>query len=72
MPFLTVGGDPSEPGVDEAMVQRALNDGQIDTLVNNASALIRLRLIDCTEEDAKGGAGTSGTHCAAASWCCRT
>jgi NAD(P)-dependent dehydrogenase (short-subunit alcohol dehydrogenase family) len=51
MPFLAVGGDLSEPGVAEAMVERALGDyGQIDTLVNNAAALIRLRLIDFTEE----------------------
>jgi hypothetical protein len=44
MPFLTVGGDLSEPGVADGMVQRALGAyGQIDTLVNNAAALIRLR-----------------------------
>src|SRR5438105_11204805 len=51
MPFLAVGGDLSEPGVAERTVERALNAyGQIDTLVNNAAALIRLRLIDFTEE----------------------
>lgn len=51
MPFLAVGGDLSEPGVAEAMVDRVLGDyGQIDTLVNNAAALIRLRLIDFTED----------------------
>jgi 3-oxoacyl-[acyl-carrier protein] reductase len=44
MPFLTVGGDLSEPGVADHMVERALDTyGQIDTLVNNAAALIRLR-----------------------------
>src|SRR5438132_12391531 len=51
MPFVAVGGDLSEPGVAERMVERALDAyGQIDTLVNNAAALIRLRLIDFTEE----------------------
>jgi NAD(P)-dependent dehydrogenase (short-subunit alcohol dehydrogenase family) len=51
MPFLEVGGDLSEPGVAEAMVGRALGAyGQIDTLVNNAAALIRLRLVDFTED----------------------
>src|SRR5215469_2463510 len=40
MPFLTFGGDLSERGVAEAMVQHALDSyGQIDTLVNNAAAL---------------------------------
>src|SRR6266478_8161458 len=51
MPFLAVGGDLSEPGVADAMARRALDEfGQIDTLVNNAAALIRLRLIDFTED----------------------
>src|SRR6266851_2131956 len=51
MPFLAVEGDLSEPGVADHMVARALDAyGQIDTLVNNAAALIRLRLIDFTEE----------------------
>src|SRR5229473_1387385 len=50
-PFLAVGGDLSEPGVADSMVERALATyGQIDTLVNNAAALIRLRLVDFTEE----------------------
>ncbi len=50
-PFLAVGGDLSEPGIADGMVERALGAyGQIDTLVNNAAALIRLRLIDFTEE----------------------
>jgi 2,3-dihydroxy-2,3-dihydro-p-cumate dehydrogenase len=51
MPFLAVAGDLSEPGVADDMVSRALDAyGQIDTLVNNAAALIRLRLVDFTEE----------------------
>ncbi len=50
-PFLAVGGDLSEPGVADGMVERALATyGQIDTLVNNAAALIRLKLVDFTEE----------------------
>jgi NAD(P)-dependent dehydrogenase (short-subunit alcohol dehydrogenase family) len=44
-------GDLSEPGVAEAMVRRTLDEfGRVDTLVNNAAALIRLRLVDFTEE----------------------
>ena len=44
-------GDLSEPGVAEAMVRRSLDEfGRVDTLVNNAAALIRLRLVDFTEE----------------------
>lgn len=44
-------GDLSQAGVAEAMVQRALDEfGQIDTLVNNAAALIRMRLEDFSEE----------------------
>jgi NAD(P)-dependent dehydrogenase (short-subunit alcohol dehydrogenase family) len=51
MPFLAVAGDLSDPGVAEHMVERALAAyGQIDTLVNNAAALIRLKLVDFTEE----------------------
>src|SRR6516164_2011042 len=51
MPFLTVAGDLSEPGVADHMVERALGAyGQIDTLVNNAAALIRRKLVDFTEE----------------------
>ena len=51
MPFLAIGGDLSEPGVADHMVEQSLAAyGQIDTLVNNAAALIRLRLIDITEE----------------------
>ena len=44
-------GDLSEPGIAEAMVRRTLDEfGRVDTLVNNAAALIRLRLVDFTEE----------------------
>jgi NAD(P)-dependent dehydrogenase (short-subunit alcohol dehydrogenase family) len=51
MPFLAVGGDLSEPGIAENMVERALATyGRIDTLVNNAAALIRLKLVDFSEE----------------------
>src|SRR5215471_9711383 len=51
MPFLAVGGDLSEPGVAERMVEQSLDAyGQIDTVVNNAAALIRLKLVDFTEE----------------------
>jgi NAD(P)-dependent dehydrogenase (short-subunit alcohol dehydrogenase family) len=51
MSLLAVGGDLSEPGVADAMARRALDEfGQIDTLVNNAAALIRLRLIDFPED----------------------
>src|SRR6266404_4674430 len=50
-PFLAIGGDLSEPGVADGMVERTLAAyGQIDTLVNNAAALIRLRLVDFTED----------------------
>ena len=51
MAFLAIGGDLSEKGVADRMVEQALGAyGQIDTLVNNAAALIRLRLVDFTEE----------------------
>jgi NAD(P)-dependent dehydrogenase (short-subunit alcohol dehydrogenase family) len=51
MPFLAVAGDLSEPGVADNVVDRALGAyGQIDTLVNNAAALIRSKLVDFTEE----------------------
>jgi NAD(P)-dependent dehydrogenase (short-subunit alcohol dehydrogenase family) len=51
VPFLAVGGDLSEKGVADHMVEQALAAyGRIDTLVNNAAALIRLRLVDFTEE----------------------
>ena len=48
VPFV---GDLSEPGVADAVVRHALDEfGHIDTLVNNAAALIRLKLVDFTEE----------------------
>src|ERR1700739_2266788 len=51
MPFLAVGGDLSEKGVADHVVEQSLDAyGQIDTLVNTAAALIRLRLVDFTEE----------------------
>jgi NAD(P)-dependent dehydrogenase (short-subunit alcohol dehydrogenase family) len=51
MPFLAFTGDLSEAGVADQMVERALAAyGRIDTLVNNAAALIRLKLVDFTEE----------------------
>lgn len=49
--FLAITGDLSLPGVAEQMVERALQEfGQIDTLVNNAAALIRMRLEDFSED----------------------
>lgn len=51
MPFLGLGGDLSRPGVADALVQQTLDKfGRIDTLVNNAAALIRMRLVDFDEE----------------------
>src|SRR5258708_14063300 len=48
-PFLAVGGDLSQPGVADGMVQRAPAPyGQIYTLVNNAPPPIRLPLVDFT------------------------
>src|SRR5262249_6629418 len=48
---LPYAGDLSEAGVADEMVRRALGEfGRIDTLVNNAAALIRLKLVDFTEE----------------------
>lgn len=50
-PFLSVHGDLSRPGVADTMVNAALDRfGRIDTLVNNAAALVRMRLVDFTEE----------------------
>lgn len=50
-PFLAFPGDLSRPGVAEALVAETVRAfGQVDTLVNNAAALIRLRLVDFTEE----------------------
>jgi NAD(P)-dependent dehydrogenase (short-subunit alcohol dehydrogenase family) len=49
--ILPVAGDLSEAGAADAVVRRALDEfGRLDTLVNNAAALIRLRLVDFTEE----------------------
>ena len=49
--ILPLTGDLGEAGVADAVVRRGLDEfGRIDTLVNNAAALIRLRLVDFTEE----------------------
>lgn len=49
--FLWSSGDLSLPGIADATVKRALDRfGRVDTLVNNAAALIRMRLVDFTEE----------------------
>jgi len=49
--FVTFTGDLSEPDVAESMMGLALQEfGTVDTLVNNAAALIRKRLIDFDEE----------------------
>lgn len=49
--FLALSGDLSLPGVADEMVRRTLDEfGRIDTLVNNAAALIRLKLVDFSEE----------------------
>ena len=49
--ILPLAGDLSEAAVADSIVRRALDEfGRIDTLVNNAAALIRLRLVDFTEE----------------------
>ena len=51
MPFLAAGGDLSVPGVTDALVARTIERfGQVDTLVNNAAALIRMPLGDFSEE----------------------
>lgn len=48
LPFV---GDLSQAGVAENMVQRAIDEfGRVDALINNAAALIRMRLTDFTEE----------------------
>lgn len=50
-PFLAVAGDLSSEGVADDMVAHTVGEfGRIDTLVNNAAALIRLRLVDFTED----------------------
>ena len=49
--ILPLAGDLSEDGVADNIVRCVLDEfGHIDTLVNNAAALIRLRLVDFTEE----------------------
>lgn len=49
--FAWIGGDLSEEGAAEAMVEKAIETfGHIDTLVNNAAALIRMPLVDFSEE----------------------
>lgn len=49
--FAWIGGDLSKPDYAEAMVAKALKEfGRVDTLVNNAAALIRMPLVDFTEE----------------------
>lgn len=49
--FVAFTGDLSREGVADDMVRRTLDElGRIDTLVNNAAALIRMRLTDFTEE----------------------
>jgi 2,3-dihydroxy-2,3-dihydro-p-cumate dehydrogenase len=49
--ILPLTGDLGEAGVADAVVRRGLDEfGRIETLVNNAAALIRLRLVDFTEE----------------------
>jgi 2,3-dihydroxy-2,3-dihydro-p-cumate dehydrogenase len=49
--ILAFAGDLSQPGVADDMVQLAVHQfGRVDVLVNNAAALIRMRLVDFTEE----------------------
>jgi 2,3-dihydroxy-2,3-dihydro-p-cumate dehydrogenase len=49
--FAAFTGDLALPETAEAMTRRAIEEfGQIDTLVNNAAALIRMRLEEFTEE----------------------
>jgi NAD(P)-dependent dehydrogenase (short-subunit alcohol dehydrogenase family) len=48
---LPLSGDLAEPGVADSVVRRTLDEfGQVDTIVNNAAALIRRKLVDFTEE----------------------
>ena len=50
-PFLAFTGDLSKEGVADDVVKRTIAEfGQLDTLVNNAAALIRLKLVDFTED----------------------
>ena len=49
--FMWSSGDLSLPGVADDLAKRAIDEfGRIDTLVNNAAALIRMRLEDFSEE----------------------
>ena len=49
--FIWSCGDLSKEGVAERMVQSTLDEfGRIDTLINNAAALIRMRLEDFSED----------------------
>ena len=49
--FLAFAGDLSEAGVADRMCRQTHERfGRIDALVNNAAALIRLKLVDMTEE----------------------
>lgn len=49
--FVAMTGDLSLPGVAERLVEQTLQKfGRVDTLVNNAAALIRMRLEDFSEE----------------------
>ncbi len=50
-PLLAHAGDLSVPGVADGLAEKAIERfGRIDTLVNNAAALIRMPLLDFTEE----------------------
>jgi NAD(P)-dependent dehydrogenase (short-subunit alcohol dehydrogenase family) len=49
--FMPFAGDLSEAGVADRMVRQTVDRfGRVDALVNNAAALIRLRLVDMSEE----------------------
>ena len=49
--FMPFAGDLSEPGVADEMVRQTHRRfGRVDALVNNAAALIRLKLVDMSEE----------------------
>jgi 2,3-dihydroxy-2,3-dihydro-p-cumate dehydrogenase len=49
--FMAFAGDLSEVGVADRMVQEVkARFGRVDALVNNAAALIRLKLVDMSEE----------------------
>jgi NAD(P)-dependent dehydrogenase (short-subunit alcohol dehydrogenase family) len=49
--FVAMTGDLALPGVAQRMLELAVSEfGHVDTLVNNAAALIRMRLEDFSEE----------------------